>query len=131
MPLPLEFVIDGPPVSQQTRRRRRLTEWKQDVREAAGRHWSGEPAQGRVMVGTTYFFSGHAPDVDNVPKPILDALNTLVYADDSQVSDLLSRKRCIYHIQRVQNPTLLGPLHGSQPFLHISVTKAPSQEVAS
>ena len=131
MPLPLEFVVDGPPVSQQTRKRGRLSGWKRDVRNVAGQHWSGEPpVQGKVMVGITYFFTGQSPDVDNIPKPILDALNTLVYTDDSQVFDLLSRKRYIYRIKRVKNPTLLGPLQGSKPFLHIFVTRAPSQEVA-
>lgn len=82
------------------------------------------------MVTITYFFTNNAPDVDNVPKPILDALKELVYADDSQVSDLFSRKRNIYHVLRVQNPTLLAPILSSKPFLHITVAEAPSQEVA-
>ena len=81
------------------------------------------------MVSITYFFAGNAPDVDNVPKPILDALEDLIYANDSQVSDLCSRKREIHRVLRVQNPTLLGPLQASQPFLHIKVAEAPSQEV--
>ena len=59
------------------------------------------------MVSITYYFADNAPDVDNVPKPIMDALKDLV-----------------------SNPTLLGPLQTSEPFLHIKVAEAPSQEVA-
>lgn len=33
------------------------------------------------------------PDVDNIAKVVLDALNGLVYADDKQVTDLRVRKR--------------------------------------
>ena len=41
----------------------------------------------------TYFFDDTPFDVDNIPKPILDALKGLVFRDDSQVYDLLCRKR--------------------------------------
>ena len=38
----------------------------------------------RAIVETiTYFFDGAALDVDNIPKPILDALKGVVYFDDS------------------------------------------------
>lgn len=33
------------------------------------------------------------PDLDNIAKVVLDALNGLVYADDKQVTDLRIRKR--------------------------------------
>ena len=32
------------------------------------------------------------PDADNVVKSVLDALNKLIYKDDSQVTDLLVHK---------------------------------------
>jgi len=75
MPLPMEYVIDGAPVSRQTKRRQRLSEWKQNARIAARQDWSVEPPfPGEVMVSITYYFADNAPDVDNVPKPIMDAL---------------------------------------------------------
>ncbi len=84
------------------------------------------------MVAITYFFDGASPDVDNIPKPILDALKGLVYADDSQVTDLLCRKRDLSGDLRIQNPSpvLLATLGGSEQFLHIVVANALSQEVA-
>ena len=41
----------------------------------------------------TYFFENVDLDLDNIPKPILDALKGLVYNDDSQITDLICRKR--------------------------------------
>ena len=59
-----------------------------------GQVWDAEsPFVGEVMVVITYYFKGGALDVDNMPKPILDALNGLVYADDRQITDLVCRKR--------------------------------------
>jgi Holliday junction resolvase RusA-like endonuclease len=94
MPLSFEFSIQGPPVSQQTRRRDRVREWTRTVRQAAERSWGDEPAvDGPVMVSITYFFDSVDFDIDNIPKPILDALNGLVYVDDRQITDLICRKR--------------------------------------
>ena len=65
------------------------------VRIAAGRIW-GDNSQlaEEIMVTITYVYADSPMDiVDNVPKPILDGLKGLVYFDDSQVTDLLCRKR--------------------------------------
>ena len=62
----------------------------------AGLSWGVEqPFVGDVMVTITYLYNRGSIDidVDNIPKPILDALKGLVYSDDSQVTDLLCRKR--------------------------------------
>ena len=85
------------------------------------------------MVIITYFYEGAPLDVDNIPKPILDALNGLVYSDDAKVSDLLCRKRDLNGDLRFQNPSavLLETFHGpEQQFLHITVDSALTQEVA-
>ncbi|MCY4373778.1 MAG: RusA family crossover junction endodeoxyribonuclease [Spirochaetaceae bacterium] len=132
--MPFEFVIDGPPVSQQTRRRSRVREWTQEVQNVAESRWDTEPpVVGEVMVIITYLYKGASLDVDNLPKPILDALKGLVYSDDAQVSDLLCRKRDLNGDLRIQNPSsvLLETLGHSERFLHIAVDNAPSQEVAA
>ena len=82
----------------------------------------------------TYFFEqGGSLDVDNIPKPILDALKGLVYSDDSQVTDLLCRKRDLNGDPRIQNPSpiLLDTLRHSEKFLHITVVDALTQEVTA
>ncbi len=134
MPMPFEFVIDGLPVSQQARRRCRVRNWARTVRDAAKQDWDTEPPfTGEVMVSITCFFEDVSLfDVDNIPKPILDALKGLVYSNDKQVSDLLCRKRGLNGDLRIQNPSplLLETLGHSQQFLHIVVTNALSQEVS-
>lgn len=121
-------------MSQQTRRRERVAEWTKRAQEVAESHWDREPPFAReVMVIITYFFDGASLDVDNVPKPILDALKSLIYSDDSQVSDLLCRKRDLNGDLRIQDPSvvLLETLRNSEQFLHISVANALSLEVAA
>ena len=94
MPIPFELIMEQAPVSSQTRRRQRFHEWRQDLERAARLVWDTEvPVAVPVLVTITYFFDGTPVDVDNIPKPILDALKGLVFRDDSQVYDLLCRKK--------------------------------------
>ena len=85
------------------------------------------------MVTVTHFFDRAAPDVDNIPKPVLDALKGLVYSDDSQVTDMLCRKRHLKDILEVQSASrvLNEALDRGKEFLHIVVEDAPIQEVIS
>lgn len=102
------------------------------MRSAAARRWSLQaPLVGDVMMTITYFFDDTELDVDNIPKPILDALNGLVYSDDSQVSDILCRRRDRRRQLLIQNasPMLMDYLDKPGQFLHITVGNAPSQEV--
>ena len=132
MPMPFEFVIAGPPVSQQARRRDLRERWMREVRTAARDRWDADPpAEGSVAVTITYFFDDVELDVDNIPKPILDALEGLVYYDDSQVSDLLCRKRDLNDAPVFGSPSrdLLEYLADSKQVLHISVADALIREV--
>lgn len=133
--LPFEFIVDGPPVSQQTRRRERLRLWKEEVRQEAERYWPlGDfPVSGYIMLRVTYFYDGVGMDVDNIIKPIQDALIGLVYFDDSQVTDVLSRKRNLaggFVISDVSNVLAEG-LTRRNEILHVLVERAPDQEVLS
>ncbi len=134
MPIPFEFVVAGSPVSQQTRRKELLREWMQTVQQVARQGWVAEPPlAGAVAVTITYFYDSDLLDVDNIPKPVLDALKGIVYDDDRQVSDLLCRKRDLSEELVIQNPstTLLDSLHDGQPLLHVSVAEATTREIVS
>src|SRR5205823_24548 len=87
-----EFVVRGPAVSLRgghKRKKARLNyqKWISTVSAAAGNRWplGSGPVPGRVEVLRTNFYTLPLPDVDNIIKPILDALKTLVYHDDEQV----------------------------------------------
>ncbi len=128
-----EFILDGPPVSQQARRRDRLRAWKVTVRQEAEKYWLSEQkaTTGFVMLQVTYFYDAIAIDVDNIVKPIQDAIIGLAYVDDDQITDVLVRKRNLSSNFRIENmtPTLAEGFSRGNEFLHIVVTDAPDQEV--
>ena len=104
------------------------------MQSVVGQVWDAKPPfDGEVMVVITYYFKGGALDVDNMPKPILDALNGLVYADDRQITDLVCRKRDRNRDLQFENPSsvLVETLGRSEQFLHITVANARSLEVPS
>jgi len=83
------------------------------------------------MVTITCFYHNREFDLDNILKPILDAMNGLVYDDDGQITDLHCHKRELGAVLNVPNPSaVLSSAHArSTPFVHIIVDYAPDQEV--
>lgn len=128
-----EFIIDGPPVSQQTRRRARLHAWKEEVRREAEKYWSvgKPPITDKVKLAITYFYDGVSMDVDNIPKPISDALNGLVYEDDIQVTDSSCCKRDLNDDLVVKNLSsiLAEGFSRGREFLYIVIEDAPDQRL--
>ncbi len=125
--------MNGPPVSQQARRRAKVRDWQATVRQEAEKYWNSpqQPATELVMVKVTYFYSSYAMDVDNIVKPIQDAIIGLAYLDDNQITDILARKRDLSGNFTIENitPILAEGLARGNEFLHIVVTDAPDQEV--
>ena len=101
------------------------------MRKAAAQYWpAGElPVAEPVMLTIAFFYSSALIDVDNIPKPISDALKGLVYEDDKQVTDVLCRKRNrnVFRIKNISS-VLADGLNRSNEFLYIVVNEAPDQE---
>ena len=85
------------------------------------------------MVTLTYVYDEIPLDVDNIPKPILDAMQGLVFSDDEQITDLLCRKGDLNADLQILrfSPFLNEALAKSTPFVHIFVDHAPDQGVIS
>ena len=130
-PLPFEFVVNGPPVSAQARRRLRVHNWVETVRQEAMNYWpTGEaPVAGAILVEIVYLYEGTGMDVDNIIKPIQDALKGLVYRDDEQATDLVSRKRSLDLDLRVSDPSdvLAEGFDRGREFSYVVVREAPDQ----
>ena len=127
-----EFLIKSRPVSQQTRWRKRLHEWKEFVRQEAMRHWlpAQAPADGPLCITLVYLYSEVALDVDNSIKPIQDALVGLVFSDDSMVTDVIGRKRQlggVFDLSGV-SPVLIEGFESGGEFVYVHVADAPPQE---
>lgn len=120
-------------MSQQARRGDRVREWVKEVKRVAEGAWDSDPpATGPLTAAITYFFDSTSFDVDYIPKPILDALKGMVFADDSQIFDLLCRKRDMNDNLQIQNPSpdLIDFLLQSRQVLHIAVSNALEREVS-
>ena len=129
---PLEFLVSGTPVSLQAKRPKSILEWKAKVRDASTAvlpegHFSTD-----APMSVTLFYFPHmemAGDIDNIVKPILDALCRHIYYDDNQVQRLLvqkfepgtafpfaDRSRC-----------LEDALLGDRPLLYVRLSDDPAE----
>lgn len=131
--LPFEFIIIGKPISHQTKDKKRLRDWKSKVRHAADNYWPlNKPLGDAVKVTITHYHdTPHGeegvPDSDNIVKPVRDALNGIVYVDDYQITDFVSRRRSLNGSFRVKGMSLMlaeGFCQGSE-FLHVKIESAP------
>jgi Holliday junction resolvase RusA-like endonuclease len=130
---PLEFVIPQRPVSQQARRQARLREWKEFVAEHARlainepRELASEP----VALKLLYVYEEAALDIDNILKPIQDALIGVLLEDDSVITDVEIRRRWLrtaFTINAV-SPTLATGLALGREFVWLVLSDAPPQDV--
>lgn len=115
-----EFLIPKRPVSHQTKSRTNLQAWKTYVREEAAKIWNSEapPVSSPSLRFTIVYLCDNSPaDIDNIIKPIQDALVGLVFEDDFLVSDVDSHRRPLQEPIDVTNlPPLLqcGVIEGNE-----------------
>lgn len=126
--IPFEFTIAGPPISQQAKAASRRR-WRAAVANAAtvALPVGTLPTSDDVAVSITYYYDGDPPDVDNIIKPIQDALIGVVYVDDSQVVQAqCSRTRIDGSFTiRGASSVLLNAFSRRDAFVYIRVTQPP------
>lgn len=123
-----EFLIPQRPVSLQARRREKLREWQDYVKGEAAKAWpeNQPPLEGDLRVTLVYLADDPPVDVDNIIKPIQDALVGVVYLDDVSVSDVDSHRRLLSQVIDVTDlPALLveGVADGEE-CVYVRVTEA-------
>jgi len=133
--LPIEFLVSGTPVSLQAKRSEARHEWKERVKAASRSaipefHFASEE---RIAV-TLYFLPDGLMqgDIDNIVKPVLDALNAHVYIDDTQVERVVVQKFEPGKIFEFKNPspTFAAALEAKKPVLYIRVTNDPHEDLS-
>jgi len=130
--LPLEFVTFGTPISAQgSSESKRL--WKQRVRQAAYATVpiGMAPTVDSVVLRVAYFYVyAPAADLDNIVKPIQDALRGIAYVDDVQVIDLVASMRRKSNGERIVVTTILASgFAGGSDFVHVAVDHSSAIEV--
>ncbi len=91
--IPIEFIVIGTPKSVQSKNAAKAA-WKTVVRGAATASLPTPHLLATSFLRATvmYFYVTTTLDLDNILKPILDAMKTVVYLDDDQIVDLIAIK---------------------------------------
>jgi len=127
-----EMLIPKRPVSHQANNRS-LKIWRDFVYGRARQEWKGgTPLQDVGLRFTLVYLCDDSPaDVDNIIKPIQDALIGVVFADDSQVSDVDSHRRFLSDRIDITNlpPLLIENIVNGAECVYVRVSLAESLEV--
>jgi crossover junction endodeoxyribonuclease RusA len=128
-----EFVvIGGVPISAQSSNKIREQAWMDEVKSAAQGSWVDPPIDGEVAVFVTYFHPGAWKlDLDNMAKPIIDAITGVVWVDDKQLVDLHPARRDLdgrYKVSGISMVVAEGFASG-EPFVHVKITTPPDQGI--
>lgn len=129
-----EFQVRGPAVSAQARNRRLLEDWKMRVTTAARAAWPDDkpPMACDVEVCISEFSEFATRDRDNMAKPVLDAMQGVVYGNDKQVKNLHIEWCDIdgAYVVRHMSPVVAAALSKGAEFLWVRVSAhAPRKDL--
>ena len=124
MAVHLEFVVLGPPVSNQSPGAN-LTSWRGTVAGAATLNWPNPSLTGDLKAIIINFYAGNRPsvDVDNMSKPILDVMQNIVYVDDRQIvqAEIAHLKiGAAFPIVGVR-PLIVNSIQSGNPFVYVRI----------
>ncbi|MBJ7417788.1 MAG: RusA family crossover junction endodeoxyribonuclease [Niveispirillum sp.] len=128
LPLPLEVILFRKPISLQGSATGKQ-KWQSDIRKEIRLQ---EPEgcyahEGDLAVSIYYFTAERVPgDIDNIVKPILDAMCRQVYIDDRQIVSLQVHKYEPQRSMEIRDPTatLATAMTSQRPAVYISVNHA-------
>ena len=90
----VEFLLSRRPIAHQSKDAGKRQRWKEFVAMAAQKAWDSQALLATSChVSIVYFCGEQFADIDNIIKPILDAMTGIVYVDDSFVTDVDSHRR--------------------------------------
>jgi hypothetical protein len=133
-PPDFEFRIQGPAISARSKNRPRLHAWSAQVAAAAQAAWPiyNPPTADDVEVHISEFSESATKDRDNMAKPILDAMQGIVYENDKQVKRLNVEWCNIEgsYTVRYMSPVVAAALSAGKEFLWVRVWRhAPRQDL--
>ena len=134
LPPHLEFHVQGPAISGQAKNKPLLHAWIARVASAARAAWPDyrPPMAGDVEVYISEFSEFPTADRNNMAKPILDAMQGIVYTNDKQVKNLHVEWCDIEgsYIVRFMSPIVAAALSVGKEFLWVRVSpNAPRQDL--
>lgn len=132
---PIEFLVHGTPVSLQAKRAQAREEWKNLVKESSNLaipvpHFASDHG----MAVTLYYLPEERMqgDLDNIVKPIVDALSGHIYIDDHQVERILVQKFEPGNVFDFNEPSamLAEALGGRRPVVYVRISDDPNEELS-
>lgn len=131
---PIEFLVNGVPLSFQSARASSKDRWKEKVRAASrtalpDAHFASE-AQ---LAATLFYFPAGAMqgDVDNIVKLVLDALIQHIYLDDAQIDRVVVQKFEPGRLFRFTMPSLrlADAMSAPKPLLYVRLSDNPFEDL--
>lgn len=96
MPALIEFLLPRRPLSHQAKDTKSKAAWRDFVYGRAFAAWKGKPIKcGPLRFAIVYLCEDDPGDINNIIKPIQDALNSLIYSDDSLIWDVAGHMRLL------------------------------------
>ncbi|GMO11926.1 MULTISPECIES: RusA family crossover junction endodeoxyribonuclease [Bradyrhizobium] len=131
---PIEFLLNGTPVSLSSQNPIAKDQWKGRVKEASSLALPSPHFASLERMAVTIFYFPPEPmqgDVDNIVKLILDGMCRHVFVDDRQVERIVVQKFEPGSIFSFSNPTdlLIEAINGQQPVLYIRVSNDPFEDL--
>lgn len=127
----LEFVVVGTPISNQQSTpngRKNLTSWRKKVIAEATAVWGTKtplPSSQPLKVILINFYGGtkSSVDLDNMLKPILDAMQSIVYDDDRQFSQAEITHASITAVFQIVGAAsiIIHTIHAGKPFVFVRI----------
>lgn len=119
------FVVKGRPISSQNTGPAKR-DWQKKISDVAKLLFLSPLADSDLVLRVTVFHNRIPEfDIDNVSKPISDALGGVVYHDDRQLTDRYARRRSLdgaYRIKGVR-PQLATAMAEGEEFVYIEIYK--------
>jgi crossover junction endodeoxyribonuclease RusA len=127
--------VEGTAVSAQRKRRASVRQWQARIREASRIVLpSNYFASADPLAATLYYFPAAAMqgDVDNIVKPVLDALCKHIYLDDRQVERVVVQKFEPGNVFGFSLPSaaLKDALTRPKPVLYVHLSNDPFEDLA-
>jgi Holliday junction resolvase RusA-like endonuclease len=132
---PIEFIVRGTPVSLQAKRPESREEWKGRVKTASATAIPGPHFASNEPMSVTLYYFPNKPmqgDVDNIVKPVVDALARHIYIDDHQVERIVVQKFEPGNAFSFSQPTarFAEALGGERPLLYVRVSNDPYEDLS-
>jgi len=131
---PIEFIVDGTPVSAAAKRPETRSAWKERVKAASRTILpEGHRASADRIAATLFYFPAKPGqgDIDNIVKLVLDALCKHIYVDDAQVERVLVQKFEPGNVFPFRSPSraLETALSRMKPVLYVRLSNDPFEDL--